>query len=68
MTDIKRELPPSKPFLKENGKWSFYFYPEGIQKESIEYVDEQEAEAGAKSLLRDWESNGWKYRVGAEVN
>ena len=34
---------PTAPFLKENGKWSYYVYPDGTAKEGGQFVDEQTA-------------------------
>jgi len=49
---------PGSPFHKENGKWTFYDYPEGVQTEAGEYPSEDEARAASIKVLRIWIANG----------
>jgi hypothetical protein len=60
MTDAKQRA-PGGPFLKENGKWTFYFYPHGVEQEAGEYADQDHAEQESIKMLRIWEANGFSY-------
>ena len=53
---------PSAPFLKENGKWSFYVYPDGSAKEAGEYTEEEAAKQSFIKMYRLWEANGQSYQ------
>lgn len=52
---------PTAPFLKENGKWSYYVYPDGTAKEGGQFVDEQTAMQSFITMYRLWEVNGQSY-------
>ena len=52
---------PSPPIKKDNGKWTFYVFPDGKEREAGQYETEAAAkDARFKALLR-WGSNGQKY-------
>ena len=50
---------PGIPFQKENGKWTFYDYPKGVQTEAGEYATEDEAKDASITVFRIWEANGY---------
>jgi hypothetical protein len=50
---------PGLPFQKENGKWTFYDYPKGVQIEAGEYPTEQDAKDASIKVLRIWYANGY---------
>lgn len=52
---------PDYPIQKPNGKWTFYFYPNGIRKEIGEFNDEASAVSKWVAVKRIWESNGSRY-------
>jgi hypothetical protein len=52
---------PSLPFQKDNGRWTFYAYPNGAQEEAGEYLDEDAAKQAAMMVWRIWEANGFTY-------
>ena len=48
---------PSCPFQKENGKWTFYDYPNGVQKEPGECATEDNAKDASVKVLSMWIAN-----------
>ncbi|HKT11578.1 MAG TPA: hypothetical protein VJW77_07105 [Terriglobia bacterium] len=53
----EQRLAPQAPFKKENGKWTFYDYPGGIQTEAGEYPTEEEAKDAFDKVYRIWFAN-----------
>ena len=53
---------PTAPFLKDNGKWSYYVYPKGSAEEGGEFPDENAAEQSFIKMYRLWEVNGQSYQ------
>jgi hypothetical protein len=52
---------PGPTLKKENGKWTFYVFPDGEEREAGQYDTEAAAkDARFKALLR-WGSNGQRY-------
>jgi hypothetical protein len=52
---------PSPPIKKANGKWTFYVFPEGQEREAGQFESESAAkDARFKALLR-WGSSGQRY-------
>jgi hypothetical protein len=51
---------PGIAFQKPNGSWTFYIYPEGVQREAAEFVDEATANEASVTALRIWEANDGK--------
>jgi hypothetical protein len=51
---------PGIPFQKPNGSWTFYIYPDGVQREAAEFVDEATANEASVTALRIWEANDGK--------
>ena len=45
---------PSPPIKKDNGKWTFYVFPDGEEREAGQY----ETEAAAKAAEERLSSNG----------
>ncbi len=56
----KIQPPPGTAFKKENGMWTFYVYPDGVQREAGDYPDEETAKDWSIRALRIWEVNGYK--------
>ncbi len=54
---VKQRPGPGAPFQKENGKWTFYDYPDGVQTEAGEYSTEDEAKDASIKVLRIWIAN-----------
>ncbi len=53
---------PGTPFLKENGKWIYYIYPDGSPKEVGEFSTEDAAQQSSITMRRLWEANGYSYQ------
>lgn len=59
---------PGPAIKKENGKWTFYIYPDGTEREEGQYETEASAkDARFKALLR-WGANGEEYRPLGRIN
>jgi len=58
---VPQDPMPGRPFEKENGKWTFYAYPNGVQEEAGEYPDKDTAEQASIKVWRIWEANGFNY-------
>jgi len=65
---IQQQPSPSLPFQKDNGRWTFYAYPSGVQEEAGEYLDEDAAKQAAIKVWRIWEANGFSYGTVGVVN
>jgi len=60
---------PAPPFQKENGKWTFYDYPKGVETEAGEYETETEAKAAFITVHRLWvANNGTDGPINAVIN
>jgi hypothetical protein len=55
------EPPPSTAFHEENGKWTFFIYPNGEPKESGEYSSKELANRAALFAHQMWQANGESY-------
>jgi len=53
---------PTAPFLKDNGKWSFYVYTKGSAEEGGEFPDENAANESFFKMYRLWQVNGQSYQ------
>jgi hypothetical protein len=53
---------PSAAFKKENGMWTFFVHPDGIQREAGDYSDEETAEDLSNRERLRWEENGYSYK------
>jgi hypothetical protein len=53
--------PPSTPFYKDNGKWTFFTYPNGKEEEAGQYSSRNLAIRGALFAHQMWEANGRSY-------
>jgi hypothetical protein len=51
---------PGTAFQKPNGSWTFYLYPDGVQREAGDFTDEASASNASVSALRIWEANDGK--------
>ena len=51
---------PGIAFQKPNGGWTFYIYPNSVQREAGEFVDEATANEASVTALRIWEANDGK--------
>jgi hypothetical protein len=51
---------PGIAFQKAEGKWTFYIYPDGVQREAGEFADESTANEASVTALRIWEANNGK--------
>jgi hypothetical protein len=49
------------PLPKENGKWTFHVYPDGVPEEAGEYDTEELAAVASHKVLLIWEANGHTY-------
>jgi hypothetical protein len=58
---LEKRPGPSKPLPKENGKWTFHIFPNGVAQESGEYDTEEAAADASFKTLRIWEANGQTY-------
>ena len=58
---MSKEPAPSIPFQKENGKWAFFIYPQGVETEAGEYPTREAAEQWFIKAMRLWEVNGFIY-------
>jgi hypothetical protein len=62
--DSRKQRPgPGMPFRKENGKWTFYVYPDFIPREAGEYLDLGSATEAHRNMLQTWSSNGCTYSL-----
>jgi hypothetical protein len=52
---------PGPTVKKENGKWTFYVFPDGEQREAGQYETESAARGARYRVLLQWGSNGKKY-------
>jgi hypothetical protein len=55
------EPSPSTAFYKENGKWTFFTYPNGIAEEAGEYSSKELANRAALFAHQLWQANGKSY-------
>jgi hypothetical protein len=53
---------PTAPFLKDNGKWSYYVYPKGSAEEGGEFLDMNSAKQSFITMYRLWAVNGQSYQ------
>jgi hypothetical protein len=51
---------PGVAFQKPSGSWTFYLYPDGVQREAGEWADQEAANEASVTALRIWEANGGK--------
>ena len=59
--NTEKHSAPSPAIKKDNGKWTFYVYPDGKEREAGQYETEAAAkDARFKALLR-WGAMGEKY-------
>ena len=59
--NTEKHSAPSAPIKKDNGKWTFYVFPGGEEREAGQFETEAAAkDARFKALLR-WGSNGQRY-------
>ena len=56
-----KEPAPSTAFYKENGKWTFYTYPNGKSEEAGEYSSQKLANRAALLAHQMWQANGMSY-------
>jgi hypothetical protein len=62
LPDARKQRPgPGQPFKKENGKWTFYVYPDFVPREAGEYLDQDAATEAFRKVLQDWDANGATY-------
>lgn len=52
---------PGPTIQKDNGKWTFYVFPEGNEREAGQYESESAAKDARVRVLLQWGSNGKKY-------
>lgn len=52
---------PGPAIRKPDGKWTFYVFPDGQQRESGPYDSESAAKDARYRVLLQWGSNGKKY-------
>jgi uncharacterized protein YfaP (DUF2135 family) len=52
---------PGPTVKKENGKWTFYVFPDGQEREAGQYDTESAAKDARVRVLLQWGSNGKKY-------
>lgn len=52
---------PSPTIKKADGKWTFYVFPNGEQREAGQYENESAARDARYRVLLQWGSNGKKY-------
>ena len=52
---------PGPTIKKDNGKWTFYVYPNGQERESGQYETESAAKEARFKALLNWGANGEKY-------
>jgi hypothetical protein len=58
---MSEDIRPGAAFEKDDGKWTFYVYPKGVQQEADEYTDAETAREWADKALRHWYTNGGTY-------
>jgi hypothetical protein len=52
---------PSTAFYKDNGKWTFFTYPNSKEEEAGEYSSRELANRAAYFAHQMWEANGRSY-------
>jgi hypothetical protein len=57
----KTDQSPTVPFCKKNRQWTFYIFPDGVQKEAGDYPDEEAARTASWKTYRTWQASGCKY-------
>jgi hypothetical protein len=58
----KMQQSPTVPFYdKALRKWTFYIFPEGVQKEAGDFQDEETARAASWKSYRAWQANDCRY-------
>ena len=55
-----RDPQPGTAFQKPSGRWTFYIYPDGEQREAGEWADEATAKEASVTALRHWNANDGK--------
>ena len=53
----KKRPAPQPPFQKEDGRWTFYDYPDGVQTEAGYYSTESEAREAYDKVYKIWFAN-----------
>ena len=53
---------PGPAIKKDNGKWTFYVFPDGIEREAGQYETEAAAKNDRFKALVRWGSSGERYK------
>jgi hypothetical protein len=61
VTSLEKRPGPSKAFRKDNGKWTFHIFPDGVAQEFGEYDTEEAAAEASDKILQIWQANGHTY-------
>jgi hypothetical protein len=59
--NIEKHPAPGPTIRKPDGKWTFYVFPEGQQREAGQYESESAAKDARYRVLLYWGANGKKY-------
>ena len=58
----KTHQSPTVPFYKKAIRtWTYYIFPEGVQKEAGDFQDEETARAASWKSYRAWQANDCRY-------
>jgi hypothetical protein len=61
MNDNTQQSPTVPFYNKALRKWTFYIFPEGVQKEAGYFPDEETARVASWKSYRDWQAKDCKY-------
>ena len=65
--NTEKHSAPSPAIKKDNGKWTFYVYPDGREREAGQYDSEAAAKDARFKALLGWGANGERYESSSSI-